>query len=287
MREIVVPTFLSLFQPIRRTLQQIAASGVRLVELHGDAPATHIDITDEAAVTALLEILRELSLKVHSVHCAFSKPTEEDWDISQPDVAGREAALRRRAQVIESAARLGARHVVVHPGVRQRGRARLANSRAALAALAERARPTGVKIAVENLPPDHLGGCLADMEGLLDGLDPAAVGCCLDTGHALLGDDPLPGYLAAFGPRLLGIHWHSNDGPVDAHLFPEADDAKWDDFLAGLDAAGYRLPVTIEAVPPFTASLADALRPLRPLLSERRPATRAAGSSEDTRVTAR
>lgn len=287
MQEIVVPTFLSLFQPIRRTLQQIAASGVRLIELHGDAPATHVDLTDDAAATALLEVVRELSLEVHAVHCAFSQPTEQDWDISQPDGAGREAALRRRAQVIRAAARLGARHVVVHPGIRQRDRARLVHSRAALATLAETARPTGVKIAVENLPPDHLGGCLADMESLLEGLDPVTVGCCLDTGHALLGQDPLASYLAALGDRLLGVHWHSNDGPLDAHLFPEAGDGKWDDFLAGLEAAGYSLPVTIEAVPPFTTSLADALRPLRLMLSEHRARTGVTGSGEGAKARTR
>jgi len=270
MREIVVPTFLSLFQPIARTLRQIADCDVHLVELHGDAPHTHVDLTDEAAVEALAAAVRGLPLTIHSVHCAFSKRTEEDWDISQPDEKRREAALRRRTQVIRAAARLGARHVVVHPGVRHRDEARLARSRASLAALAEVARTAGIRIAVENLPPDHLGGCLADMVRLLDGLDSAAVGYCFDTGHALLGEDSLGDYLAALGHRLLGVHWHSNDGPIDAHLFPEAEEAKWDGFMAGMDMAGYDLPVTVEAVPPFALSLADALRPLRAALCEPR-----------------
>ena len=85
MREIVIPTFYSMTQPISRTLEQLAALGVRLVELHGDAPDTHLDLTDRDAMDALAQVVRGLPLEVHSVHCAFSQPSEEAWDISQPD----------------------------------------------------------------------------------------------------------------------------------------------------------------------------------------------------------
>lgn len=263
MREIVVPTFLSLFQPIARTLRQIADSGVHLVELHGDAPQTHLDLTDEAAVEALAAVVRELPLTVHSVHCAFSQPNEEDWDISHPEEEKRQASLDRRAQAIRAAARLEARHVVMHPAGRPHGKNRLAFCRNGLAQLSELARAAGVRIAVENPPPDHLAGSLAEMKWLLDGLDPEALGFCLDTGHAMLGQDPLEDYLRVFADRLLGLHWHENDGSADAHLFPQVEDGRWDQFLAALDAVGYDLPITLEAAPPFTSSLEEALRPIR------------------------
>jgi len=278
MREIVVPTFLSLFQPLARTLAQIAASDVQLVELHGDAPDTHVDLTDPAAVEALARVVRGVPLQIHSVHCAFSQPSEEAWDISHPEEKTRVAALDRRATVVKASVRLGAQHVVMHPGGRPRSEARLAHCREGLAHLAEVARAAGVKIAVENPPPDHLAGPLAEMEVLLDGLDPAVLGFCLDTGHATLGQDSLDDYLRVFGDRLIGIHWHENDSGEDAHLFPEVDDGRWDGFLAALDAVGYDRPITLEAAPPLTSSLQEALRPLRAALQGQRVSRRPAYS---------
>ena len=274
MREVVVPTYFSVSQLISTTLEQYAAAGVRLVELHGDAPETHIDLTDDAAVNELSRVVRGLPLEIYSVHSEYSRPSEEAWDISQPDEGKRATALRNRVEVIRASARLGARHVVVHPGVRHHGKEQLAHSRASLSQLAETAQDAGVRIAVENLPPDHFGGSLAEMESLLDDLDPAVVGFCLDTGHAMLGDDPLGEYIRALGGRMLGIHWHANDNSDDAHLFPDVDHAKWDEFFAALDEVGYNLPITLEAVPPAGTSLAEALRSVRAALQgERAPRT--------------
>ncbi len=266
MRDIVIPTFYSMSQPISKTLAELAAAGVRLIEVHGDAPDTHIDLTDDAATDDLGRVVKGLPLEVHSVHCAFSQPSEEAWDISQPEESKRAAALRSRTKVIRASARLGTHHVTVHPGVRHRGEERLARSRASLAELAEAARDAGTRIAVENLQPDHLGGSLAEMQRLLDGLDPALVGFCLDTGHAMLGEDTPGDYIRALGDRMLGIHWHGNDCSDDAHLFPDVGRQEWNGFFAALDEVGYSLPVTLEAVPPATTSLHEALRSVRAAL---------------------
>ena len=275
MRELVIPTFFFMSDPMPRALERLAAVGVRLAELHGDAPDTHADLTDEAAVAAVARAVEALPLAVHSVHCAFSNSSEETWDISQPDAGGRAAALRNRKKVVEASAVLGARHVIVHPGVRDRSGARLARSRESLAELAEAAEAVGARIAVENLPPDHLGGSLAEMERVLDGSDPAVVGFCLDTGHAMLGEDSVGDYIRALGDRMLGIHWHGNDSSDDAHLFPDVNQADWDDFFIALDEVGYDLPVTVEAVPPETTPLDEALRSVRAALQEPRTPRRA------------
>ncbi len=127
-----------------------------------------------------------------------------------------------------------------------------------------------MRIAVENLLPDQLGGSLAEMESLLDGLDPAVVGFCLDTGHAMLGQDPPCDYIRALGGRMFGIHWHGNENSEDTHHFPDVNHAKWDEFFAALDEVGYDLPVTLEAVPPPGTSLEQALRSVRAALQEER-----------------
>jgi sugar phosphate isomerase/epimerase len=65
---------------------------------------------------------------------------------------------------------------------------------------------------------------------------------------------------------MLGIHWHGNDHSDDSHYFPDVDHAKWDEFFAALDEVGYNLPVTVEAVPPASMSLDDALQSVRAAL---------------------
>jgi sugar phosphate isomerase/epimerase len=270
MREIVVPSFVSMSQPVAETLEQLAAVGIRFVELLADAPDRHIDLADEAAVSALAEVVRGLPLAVYSVHGGFSNPSEEAWDISQPDPVARAAAVRRHAQVVRASALLGAHHVVIHPGVRHRGEDRLRHSRGGLAELAEVAREAGTVLAVENLPPNHLCGSLAETQHLLDGLDPAVIGFCLDTGHAMLGQDTIGDYIHALSDRLTGIHWHASDHAEDAHLFPDVERGEWDEFFAALDEVGYDSPVTVESVPPPTTPLEDAIQAVRAALQGER-----------------
>lgn len=263
MREVVIPTYFTESEPLRTVLHEYAAAGVRLVELHGDAPRTHVDLTDSAAVDALSRDLHGLRLAVHSVHAPYSQPGEDAWDISQPDEGRRSAALQSHRKVIKSAARLGANYVVIHPGVRQRGERRLERCRASMACLAEGAREAGARIALENLPPDFPGGSLAEMVHLLDGIDTAAAGLCLDTGHAMLGKDPPSAYVRALGNRIFGLHWHTNDGSADAHLVPDSRDAQWDELFTALDDAGCRVPVTLEVDFPPTTTLDEAIRSIR------------------------
>jgi sugar phosphate isomerase/epimerase len=266
MREVVVPTYLTESDPILVTVHQYAAAGVRLIELHGDAPQTHIDLCDEAAVRVLAAAVRELPIEVRSVHCPYSQPREEAWDISQLDDRRRSAALRNHGKIIASSARLGADQVVVHPGVRHRGQGRLAHSRASLAQLAERAQNSGTRIAVENLPPGFPGSSVAEMRSMLDGVDQSTVGLCLDTGHAMLGENAPADYVRALGDRTFGIHWHTNDGSSDAHLIPDLRRRQWEEFFTALAEVGCNVPVTVEADFPPATTLDAAIRSIRAAL---------------------
>jgi sugar phosphate isomerase/epimerase len=259
MREIVIPTFVLMPQPMPEALGQLAAADVRLIEVHGDAPDTHLDLTDQATVEALAKTVGELSLVVHAVHAPFSQPSEGAWDIAQPDDRERAHALRRLMGVITVSAALGARHVVLHIGVSNHGADRLARGRAGLAQLAESAAEAGVGIAVENMPR-YGGASVAEVAALLDGLDPQAIGLCLDTGHAMMGQDRPEDYVRALGDRLWAVHWHASNDGDDAHLFPIASGVNWDPFVAALDEVGYTAPVTVEALPPETASLPEAIQ---------------------------
>lgn len=260
MREIVVPSFVPMSESAADALEELAAVDVRLVELLADAPDRHIDFADEVAVRELAEVARGLPLSIYSVHSGFSNPSGEAWDISQPGQGARAAAVGRHAQVVKRAALLNAHHVVIHPGVQHPGDDRLHYSRGSLVELARVARKAGTLIAVENLPPAHLCGSLDEMQRLLDDLDPTVVGFCLDTGHAMLGENTIGDYVQALGERMIGIHWHASDQGQDAHIFPDVEHGEWDDFIRALDEVGYSRPVTVEAVPPSTEPLEDAIR---------------------------
>jgi sugar phosphate isomerase/epimerase len=101
---------------------------------------------------------------------------------------------------------------------------------------------------------------------MLDGIDPEVAGLCLDTGHAMLGEDTPADYVRAMGHRILGIHWHTNDGSSDAHLIPDIRQAAWAEFFAALDEAGCEVPVTVEVDFPPMTTLDDALRSIRAAL---------------------
>jgi sugar phosphate isomerase/epimerase len=113
---------------------------------------------------------------------------------------------------------------------------------------------------VENLPPDFLGGSVAEVEYMLAGLDASVAGLCLDTGHAMMGREAPVDYVRALGSRIFGIHWHTNDGSSDAHLLPDVHHGEWDDFFAALDEVGCRAPVTLEVDFPAATPLEEALR---------------------------
>lgn len=267
MREFVAPTFYVPSRPTVEGLRGLADAGIRLIEVYGDDPDNHLNLMDGSQTDDLLAAVNALGMKVHSIHCAFSRPSEEYWDMSQLDEAKRDAVINRRIQALHLTSRLGAHHVVVHPGIKERGEERLTNCRTSLTRLADAARGLGIMIAVENLPPGYVGESVAEMRRILEGLDPNVIGFCLDTGHAMLGADSYTDYIREFGDRMIAIHWHGNDGTEDGHAFPADGTRSWDDFVAALDEVGYDLPITVEAVPPEGVSWDSALRSVREILT--------------------
>ena len=273
MRQVVAPTFFPLHQPIHQVLEELSAAGVELVELYGDSPKIHVDLTDDAAVDAILQTLTRLPIQVYSIHGGFSNPSEEAWDISQPDAGKRRAAIERHATVLRAARKLGAHHVVIHPGVENRNSGRLEHCRASLELLANSAREAGVLLAIENMPPTYLAATPEETKGLIDGLDPKAVGFCLDTGHAMLGNGGVRDFFRALGDRIIAIQWHDNDGKNDRHLYPGAGRNSWDELFAGLTEFNIDLPVTIEAAPPEGIPLRTAIAEVQQALLESRTPT--------------
>jgi sugar phosphate isomerase/epimerase len=74
---------------------------------------------------------------------------------------------------------------------------------------------------------------------VLDGLDPARTGICLDTGHVHQGAD-VPTYIRTVAHRILTLHLHDNHGDRDAHALPGRGTLDWPAVLGELHVGGYR-----------------------------------------------
>jgi sugar phosphate isomerase/epimerase len=198
-------------------------------------------------VLAVCEALASTGVLARTVHAAFGPAL----DLSSPDEAIRAAGLRAVRAALDLAARTGAQIIVVHPSaepIRDEERAaRMQQSRRSIAEIALLAAQTGYRFAIELLPRTCLGHSAAELLALLDGLDPAVAGVCLDTNH-LMGDyASLPDVARQLGPRLFTLHCSDYDGVDEKHWPPLRGVIDWRAFIAALQDAGYTGPLHYEA----------------------------------------
>jgi sugar phosphate isomerase/epimerase len=145
----------------------------------------------------------------------------------------------------------GGKCLVVHPGGLSDPE-QFPERRAALAigllALAAHARPAGILVCVENMPPGvHPGSQMADLAKILAELDHPGLALALDTGHANLGAG-LATETRAAGARLATTHVHDNDGRQDSHEPPGHGTIDWSAWRPALDAVGYQGPIILECI---------------------------------------
>jgi sugar phosphate isomerase/epimerase len=178
---------------------------------------------------------RDQGVDLWSMHVPFS------GDVSVADDAARGRALRGIENTIGLAARAGARFVIVHPGsVVGPGElaARTDRSVESLTRLNMVCRNAGVRMAVENMLPAHVGEGAAGLAALLERL-PHDAGVCLDSGHAHVTNGSPNAVLDAVADRLYTLHVHDNDGASDQHLIPGEGKIRWEAFVQGLIGQGF------------------------------------------------
>jgi len=147
----------------------------------------------------------------YSVHAPSS-----DVNIAAVNECMRSASISVLGDVLAASARIGAEHLVVHPGyspyeqVRDRSFSSLLHSLDDLARLQEE---HGVRVCIENM-----GGwqcCHFRTPAFLPELAARGLGCTLDCGHARLNGN-LDEFLAAGG--FCHVHLHDNGGESDDHI---------------------------------------------------------------------
>jgi sugar phosphate isomerase/epimerase len=168
---------------------------------------------------------------------------------------------------IEFANMLGACMVIVHASDKLSGgsHGRLERARGVLRELSAVAKESGVMLALENLPPDHLGHTPEEIQSLLDGTDPDSMGVCYDSGHANLSGRFLE-FTEALLPHAVAAHLHDNDGSEDQHRFPGAGAIDWQAFASAYHRLATNATVVLECKPPDGMLWCEAFQRLRKAL---------------------
>jgi sugar phosphate isomerase/epimerase len=218
-------------QSILDCLPVIRASGFSMIEICSSP--THLDYHDPAMVRRATERIHELGIEAYSFHAPFA----DTIDIASSDDAQRNAALAEVLQAAEAAAVLRVHYFVIHPGPEHppetSGEERLTRMRNVVTTLnevARRCRELGVMCALENKLPHLIFGNTSDILWILDAINTAEVGACLDTGHAFLSGD-MESLVRKLRGHLKMVHAHDNGGMQDDHMPPGDGRIDWENLL--------------------------------------------------------
>lgn len=183
---------------------------------------THFDHRNVQQVKLLQDALWNNQIRALTIHGPFGN----NCDLSVSDSVIREKALSEMNTTIQTAVKIGAGVVIVHPGNlltnaldSQEKNIRLENSIKSLKKLAKIAKEKNVKLAVENMLGGMVGGEQWQLDKILAGLEEEVVGMCLDVSHASLTKE-LDKYLKVFNKRIFAVHISDNHGSMDDHLIP-------------------------------------------------------------------
>jgi sugar phosphate isomerase/epimerase len=181
------------------------ASAVRALEIV--APVQQCPLDDPSFMERTRERLRRSPVRLHSVHLPYGRVQ----DLSQLDAVARTQALEITAANLRVAAALGATLAVVHPSAEpisdEERPARLDASRESLGRLAVVAREEGVQLAVECLPRTCLGNTAAELASIVEPLDEAVVGVCIDINHLNLREPDIGVAVSVTGCRDTRAAW--------------------------------------------------------------------------------
>lgn len=240
----------------RDHLREVGAAGFDAIELF--ATRTHFDYHSESRVADLQQWLADAGgLTLSSVHA----PVAERFDggrfalplnLASPDAAMRERALDEATRALHLARRLPFQVLVVHLGLERGGPSAAGENsrdgaRRSVTSLEERARPLGVRVAVE-LIGNELSRPGSLVHFVEDVLEAGAASICLDLGHAQLTGD-LVDAIETVSEHIALVHAHDNRGRNDDHLLPFDGAIDWPSAMTAIQKVGYDGPVVIEAGP--------------------------------------
>lgn len=241
--------------PLLTTLQGFHDAGVRAIEL-ATLPR-HFDPWRHEQIVELTHRLREFRIAAVAVHAPFGGLL----DLSDPNPHHRHAAIGAILSAASALRELGGHRTVVHlsDAVRH-GRTldeRLAYAQASLRMLARACAHMDVHLAVETPMPHLVGGHPDEFAAVMKPLD-RAVGVCVDTSHATIGQH-WDEYINAVGHRIVHVHASDHQGQEDDHLCPGDGVIDWRHVRDSLASVGFDGWVVLELSSP-AGPLADVVR---------------------------
>ena len=246
---------------------------------------------DEAAFSATVQRYNTAGIRFYACHAPFDAPAE----LSQLDEDGRQKAVAIHLQALSRAALGGIACMVIHPG---RGGIsedeiphRSEQLTASLETLLPAAERAGVRLALENMLPAHVGTLSADVRAFVDHFDSYYLGICLDTGHAHVTDENgfAESAFAAFAnlrDRIIAFHLADNSSSKDHHLQPPYGSIDWDALVPALNQVAYEFPATVETPPWNGSTPGQLLREMEALFSGQWTTYEHAGHPTHVRCTA-
>jgi sugar phosphate isomerase/epimerase len=227
-------------QSILDFLPLIRESGFSMIEVCSSPE--HLDFRDLKSVHRAAGRITELGMEAYSFHAPFAP----NIDIASSDPTQRAASVAEIFRAAEAAAILHVHYFVLHPGPENPAATpseeqlpRMQHVVESLNQVAGRCKELGIMCVFENKLPHLLFGNTSDILWILDGVNIAQVGACLDTGHAFLGGD-IHSLVHKLSGHLRMIHAHDNAGRDDNHLPPGDGKIDWAKFLRDLLEVRFR-----------------------------------------------
>jgi len=230
------------FEPTQKTVDDWHAQQVTALE----PGATFLTTHSEAEIIALGRMCHDAGIRIYACHPPFGGQV----DLSQLDETERQKAIPAMVDSLRRARLLGAECAVIHPSggliAPEERRARLAQLMRSLEALTPAAQEIGIRLAIENMLPDHLGDHSAEIWHLAEQFD---LGICFDTGHAhVTAEGVLPAF-RALRKRIIAFHLQDNDRNADRHIQPPYGTIDWPPLVQELRSDNLDFPWSVETSP--------------------------------------
>ncbi|MBX6325858.1 MAG: sugar phosphate isomerase/epimerase [Chthoniobacterales bacterium] len=227
-------------------LPLIRESGFSLIEVCSSPE--HLDFRDLKSAQRAADKIAELGMEAYSFHAPFAP----EIDIASSNEAQRVASVAEIFKAAEAAALLRVHYFVMHPGPENPAPIppteqlpRMRHVVDSLSQIARRCQECGIMCVLENKLPHLLFGNTSDILWILDGINSAGVGVCLDTGHAFLAGD-MHNLVLKLAAHLRMVHAHDNDATNDNHWPPGDGRIHWDPFLRDLVKVRFRGAFVLE-----------------------------------------
>jgi sugar phosphate isomerase/epimerase len=249
-----------------QAIETLRADGVTAIEF-GPPFLLH---QDRATLIEAAERYRAAGIRFYACHAPFG----DEEELSQLETEARQNAVDIHVKSLERAALAGVECMVIHPG-RRCAEAEIPERTerlyASLDTLVPAAQKAGVRLALENMLPAHVGCTSAGVRRIVDDFDSPFLGICFDTGHAHVNGEPVVDAFETMRDRLISFHLADNDGHKDQHAQPPYGTIDWETFVRAFQGMGYAHPVTVEAPPWGRASAGTLLREVQALFAGQWP----------------